>query len=188
MRDTLLAATMAPSLLRSGAAAVLRSSCADTQHRHTPSVRLQGSSVELAAVCYSRGWRKKEWSKHWTDRERGLKGRQTRPLSLSIVTGNGAPRTRGGETGGATSPFIVIVLIIPLLGFKQNLWETRVSSARRSFFSRCDFLRFNLVNWPPRQPDPPLSFFSTRTHTPPSQPLYGPLPNLLFFQACPLHA
>lgn len=55
MRDTLLAATMAPSLLRSGAAAVLRSSCADAQHRHTPSVLLQASSVELAAVCYSRG-------------------------------------------------------------------------------------------------------------------------------------
>lgn len=48
MRDTLLAATMAPSLPCSGAvcAAVVPSSCADTQHRHAPSVLLRGSSVD----------------------------------------------------------------------------------------------------------------------------------------------
>lgn len=49
----------------------------------------------------------------WTGSEaRRGEGRQTGPLWLSIVTGNGAPRTRRGETGGASSPFSVFVLFL----------------------------------------------------------------------------
>lgn len=65
-----------------------------------------------------------------------------------------------------------------------------ISQARRSFVRRSDFWSFNLANWPPRQTDSqtvspphprPLLLLAARAHSPPSQPLYGLLPNLLFF-------
>lgn len=68
-----------------------------------------------------------------------------------------------------------------------------ISQARRSFVRRSDFWSFNLANWPPRQTDSqtvspphprPLLLLAARAHSPPSQPLYGLLPNLLFFSPC----
>lgn len=91
-------------------------------------------------------------------------GRQTGPLWLSFVTGNGAPRTRRGETGGASRSFRVICLLFlccdwSLLYLIRG--EGEISQARRSFVRRPDFWSFNLANWPPRQTDsqtasPPL--------------------------------
>lgn len=85
MRDTLLAATMAPSLPRSGSvcAAVVLSSCADTQHRHAPvsSVALMVRPQIDSFLLGGRAGRAPDGQ----GARRG-EGRQTGPLWLSIVT------------------------------------------------------------------------------------------------------
>lgn len=88
------------SLRLSLCAAAAVSSCADTLHRLTP-IRCSDRGG-YTVVFLVRGTRTR-WQR---GEDRGL---QTGPLWLRY-TGKGAPRTRGGETGGASRSFGVIFL------------------------------------------------------------------------------
>lgn len=124
----------------------------------------------------------------WTRSE--VRGGRRGHFGSPSVTGNGAPRTRRGETGGASRSFMVFVLFIKLLGFKRRKRE--ISQARRSFVLNPDFYFFffaliwqiSLPDRPtpgclssPALPSLPCCF---RAYSPPSHPLYGLLSNLLF--------
>lgn len=109
---------------------------------------------------------------HWMDRERGeaRRGSADGPLWLSIVTGNGAPRTRRGEAGGASSPFSVFVRFYYPSALIQVLFFIEYEEKRR--FPKRDgalsvaqiFWELYLANWPPRQTVPPPT---TTTLAPP---------------------
>lgn len=95
MRDTLLAATMAPLLPRSDAvcADVVPSSCADAPHRHDGQVLFTGAKGAAGA----------------------LDGRADGATLALHRYGKRAPRTRRGETRGASSPLSAVVHVFVLV-------------------------------------------------------------------------
>lgn len=121
MRDThcwLLAATMAPSLPRSAPAPPLLLLLL----LFSPAVRTHGTVMPRQFCCCTdrfirtlgggffrvRGRAGRAPDGRWSEARRGAA--DGGPLWLSIVPGSGAPRTRRGETGGASRSFRVLAL------------------------------------------------------------------------------
>lgn len=117
---------------------------------------------------------------HRVDMERGEARRGAAdggPLWLSIVPGSGAPRTRRGETGGASRSFRVLALFFPLFAAIQVFFkdlmrgESERSQARRSFCPPPRF--FGALIWQIGLPD-------SQTVSPPLPLLLSPVSSSLF--------
>lgn len=185
---TLLAATMAPSLPRSAPAPLLL--LLRVLLLFSPAVRTHGTVMPRQFCCCTdrfirtlgggvflvRG----ERDAHRVDMERGEARRGAAdggPLWLSIVPGSGAPRTRRGETGGASRSFRVLALFFPLFAAIQVFFkdlmrgESERSQARRSFCPPPRF--FGALIWQIGLPD-------SQTVSPPLPLLLSPVSSSLF--------
>lgn len=131
---TLLAATMAPSLPRSAPAPLLLL-LLRVLLLFSPAVRTHGTVMPrqfccctdrfirtlgggLFFLCGESGTRT-GWT--WSEARRGAA--DGGPLWLSIVPGSGAPRTRRGETGGASRSFRGLALYFPPLCCNSSLFK-----------------------------------------------------------------
>lgn len=185
---TLLAATMAPSLPRSAPAPLLLLLLLRVLLLFSPAVRTHGTVMPRQFCCCTdrfirtlgggfflcgESGTRTGWT--WSEARRGAA--DGGPLWLSIVPGSGAPRTRRGETGGASRSFRVLALFFPLFAAIQVFFkdlmrgESERSQARRSFCPPPRF--FGALIWQIGLPD-------SQTVSPPLPLLLSPVSSSLF--------